>query len=69
MQNIRCRKGVNDDTLPQPVNFSRQLSEDSSIVAGRRILQALLGDSRGPAGVRLWNGETVIGSIDSPCRD
>lgn len=34
---------------------------------GRRILEILGAGYRGPVAVRLWNGQTVIGSPEAPC--
>ncbi|MCO6414509.1 MAG: class I SAM-dependent methyltransferase [Thiogranum sp.] len=45
----------------------RQAVRDRSVEYGRRIVQVLLWHYRGPVAIRLWNGETVIGSHDSPC--
>ncbi len=36
-------------------------------LAGRRILQRVLADYRGPVAVRLWNGERVAGSDNATC--
>lgn len=32
------------------------------------ILKIVLGDYRGPVSIGLWNGETVVGKVDNPCR-
>jgi len=37
-------------------------------LTGKRILQRILADYRGPVAVYLWNGERVSGDTTAPCR-
>lgn len=67
MHDIHHRENINEDTLFKPASLIHPERQDRSIVIGRRILQALLVDYRGPVAIRLWNDETVIGSQDAPC--
>ncbi len=38
-----------------------------AVEAGKHVLQGLMKDYSGPVAVRLWNGETIIGTSDAPC--
>jgi cyclopropane-fatty-acyl-phospholipid synthase len=67
MQDIPHTEHINDSNLLDPTRSICTTDRDRNIVAGRRILQELLGDYRGPVAIRLWNGETVIGPHDAPC--
>jgi len=47
--------------------MNEEVPEYGAAIAGRRILQRVLADYRGPAAVRLWNGEQVTGSDSASC--